>query len=94
MVNGGGMTGIERESQRVANVLKFFGKGIFVFGAGSILLHMIVMVVDYFLMIKPLELNLHENFTGSMFSIPMIPMLVAYGLLSLVINSLNTYSQL
>ena len=46
------------------------------------------MVVDYFLMIKPFELNLHENFPGSMFSIPMIPMLVAYGLLSLIIYCL------
>jgi hypothetical protein len=79
------MTRIEFKSKRIANIIIFLGKGIFVFGAGSIVFHMIVMVIDYFLMIKPLELNLHENFPGSMFSIPMIPMLVAYGLLSLVI---------
>ena len=82
------MTSIEFKSKRIANILIFLGKGIFVFGAGSIVFHMIVMVVDYFLMIKPFELNLHENFPGSMFSIPMIPMLVAYGLLSLIIYCL------
>ena len=79
------MTIIEYKSKRIANILIFLGKGIFIFGAGSIVFHTIVMVVDYFLMIKPLELNLHENFPGSMFSTPMIPMLVTYGLLSLVI---------
>ena len=79
------MTSIEFKSNRVANILIFLGKGMLVFGAGSIVFHMIVMVIDYFLMIKPLELNLHENFPGSMFSIPMIPMMVAYGFLSLVI---------
>ena len=82
------MASIEFKSKRIANILIFLGKGIFVFGAGSIVFHMIVMVVDYFLMIKPFELNLHENFPGSMFSIPMIPMLVAYGLLSLIIYCL------
>ena len=79
------MTIIEYKSKRIANILIFLGKGIFIFGAGSIVFHTIVMVVDYFLMIKPLELNLHENFPGSMISTPMIQMLVTYGLLSLVI---------
>jgi hypothetical protein len=68
----------------VAKTLIFCGKVIFVFAAGSIVFHMIVMLVDYFLMIKPLSLNLHQNFPGSMISVPMLPMLVAYGLLSLV----------
>jgi hypothetical protein len=63
----------------------FCGKVIFVFAAGSIVFHMIVMLVDYFLNIQPLKLNLHENFPGSMISIPMIPMWIAYGLLSLVV---------
>jgi len=79
------MTSIEFKSKRLANILIFLGKRILIFGAGSIVFHMIVMVVDYFLMIKPFELNLHVNFPGSMFSMPMVPMLVVYGLLSLVI---------
>ena len=79
------MTSSEGKVKCIADVLIILGKGIFIFGAGSLVFHMIVMVVDYFLMIKPFELNLHENFPGSMFSIPMIPMLVAYGFLSLVI---------
>ncbi|CAB1059488.1 hypothetical protein D1BOALGB6SA_4250 [Olavius sp. associated proteobacterium Delta 1] len=69
----------------VAKALIFCGKVIFVFAAGSIVFHMIVMLVDYFLMIQPLKLSLHENFPGSMISVPMIPMWVAYGLISLVV---------
>jgi hypothetical protein len=68
----------------VAKTLIVSGKVIFVFTAGSIVFHMIVMLVDYFLMIKPLNLNLHENFLVGMISVPMIPMLVAYGILALV----------
>ena len=69
-------------------VFMFLGKAILVFFAGAVVFHMIVMLIDYFLMIKPLNLNLHENFPGIMFSVPMIPMLVAYGFLSLVIYCL------
>lgn len=67
----------------VAKALIFFGKVIFVFAAGSIIFHMIVMLVDYFLMIQPLKLNLYENFPLSIISVPMIPMWIAYGILSL-----------
>ncbi len=62
---------------------KFIGKAILVFLSGGIVFHMIVMVIDYFLMTKPFYINLHENFAGSIFSEPMMPMVGAYGLLSL-----------
>jgi hypothetical protein len=51
---------------------------------------MIVMIIDYYMMIKPFYLNMRENFIGSIFSEPMIPMVGAYGLLSLGIYLLWT----
>ena len=61
----------------------FIGKAILVFLSGGIVFHMIVMIIDYYLMIQPFYLNMRENFTGSIFSEPMMPMLGTYGLLSL-----------
>lgn len=59
------------------------GKAIIVFLAGGFAFHMIVMITDYFLMIKPFYLNMRDNFAGSIFSEPMMPMVAVYGLLSL-----------
>ena len=61
----------------------FIGKVIIVFLSGGLVFHMIVMIIDYFMMIKPFYLNMRENFAGSIFSEPMMPMVGAYGLLSL-----------
>lgn len=61
----------------------FIGKAILVFLSGGIVFHMIVMVIDYYLMIEPFYLNMRDNFSGSIFSEPMMPMIAAYGLLSL-----------
>lgn len=59
------------------------GKAILVFLSGGIVFHMIVMIIDYYLMVKPFYFDMRENFTGSIFSEPMMPMVGAYGLLSL-----------
>jgi hypothetical protein len=64
-------------------VYMLIGKAILVFIAGGIIFHMIVMFIDYFLRIEPFYLNLRENFAGSILSEPMVPMMGAYGLLSL-----------
>ena len=61
------------------------GKALTVFFIGSFIVHIIVMVLDYYLMIKPLYLDLQANFAGSILSPPMYPMMAAYGLLSLTI---------
>ena len=45
----------------------FIGKSILVFLSGGIVFHMIVMIIDYYLMIEPFYLNMRENFTGSIF---------------------------
>ena len=64
-------------------VFMFSGKATLVFIAGGIVFHMIVMIIDYYLMIEPFSLNLRENFAGSISSKPMVPMMGAYGILSL-----------
>jgi len=71
------------QNKSVSEGYIFIGKAILVFLSGGIVFHMIVMVIDYFLMTKPFYLNLRENFAGSIFSEPMMPMVGAYGLLSL-----------
>ena len=71
------------QNKASVEVFMFSGKAILVFLAGGIIFHMIVMIIDYFLMIEPFYLNLRENFAGSILSEPMVPMIGAYGLLSL-----------
>lgn len=61
------------------------GKVFAVFIMGSIGIHLLVMLIDYYLMIRPFHLNLRENFVGTIFSAPMYPMMAAYGLSSLAI---------
>lgn len=63
-------------------------KLIAVFIVGGIAAHLIVMFLDYYLLTKPLYLNLRENFFNSIFSNPMLPMMGAYGLFSIVTYSM------
>jgi len=74
---------MEFESKGRVEAYIFIGKAILVFLSGGILFHIIVMIIDYYLVIEPLHINLRENFTGIIFSEPMMPMMAAYGLLSL-----------
>ena len=59
-------------------------KPLTVFIVGSIVMHLLVMFLDYFLMTGPIYLNLRGNFLDSIFSIGMLPMLGAYGLFSVL----------
>lgn len=70
---------------RAVQILFKLGKAFTVFILGSLVVHLLVMLLDYSVMIKPLSLNLHDNFLGSIFSTPMFPMMLAYGFLSLTI---------
>ncbi len=63
--------------------ISYFGKYTAAFIVGGIAIHLVVMFLDYLLMSKPVYVNLHDNFVGSALSVPMFPMMVAYGLLSL-----------
>lgn len=55
------------------------GKSVILFIIGGIVIHTLIMLFDYFLVPEPLYLDLRKNFTGSIFSIPMIPMIFVYG---------------
>ena len=65
-------------------VLEFF-KAVAVFILGSIIIHLLVMFIDYYLLFAPLDLKPHMDLKANIFSAPMVPMMVAYGILSLII---------
>jgi hypothetical protein len=60
-------------------------KPVIVFAGAGILVHIMVMLLDSYLLIKPLYLDLRQNFVGSIFSTPMIPMMGAYGFFSVIV---------
>jgi len=64
------------------------GKSVILFIIGGMVIHILIMLVDYFLVPEPLYLNLRKNFTSSIFSTPMIPMIFVYGTLFLTIHFL------
>ena len=76
-----------QNKQRIQSFLILL-KLVAVFMIGSIVMHLIVMFLDYFLLTGPIYLNLRENFSDSMFSIAMLPMMGAYGLFSIVTYSM------
>ena len=60
-------------------------KAVVAFIFGGLCVHLLVMLIDYFLMVTPMFLDLRVDFAGVVFSTAMIPMIVAYGLLSVSI---------
>lgn len=77
------------QNTKTVHLVVHLGKAITVLIMGSIGMHLLVMFIDYFLMVKPIYLNLRENFVGSIFSTPMFPMIGAYGLFSVAIYYLG-----
>ena len=71
------------QNKRITDAIISSAKAVFVFLAGGILFHLVVMFIDYYLIIKPLEFKGQENFSSSIFAEPMWPMMAVYGLLSL-----------
>ena len=55
------------------------------FFVGSIIIHTLVMFVDYYFITETLHLKLHEDFVGNIFSAPMIPMMGTYGIFSILL---------
>jgi hypothetical protein len=76
---------MEFQNKRSVNVCLYLGKVIAVFIMGSIIIHLLVMFIDYYLMIEPFYIDLRENFIGSIFATPMYPMMGIYGLGSIII---------
>lgn len=73
------------KNRTTENRILQLAKAMAVFIIGGLIVHLLVMIIDYYLMVKPLYLNLHGNFAGSIFSLPMLPMMGAYGLLSVAL---------
>jgi len=55
-------------------------KAIIVFIIGGMVVHTLIMFLDYFLVPEPIYLNLRNNFSDSIFSAFMIPMIGTYGI--------------
>ena len=65
-------------------VLHILGAGaLFLFG--GIIIHTLVMFVDYHFISETLHLKLHEDFVGNIFSAPMVPMMGTYGIFSILL---------
>lgn len=73
---------MKSQNRTPAHLAFSLGKLVIALIAGGILVHLLIMFLDYYLMSWPLYLNLHANFVGSIFSAPMIPMIATYGLFS------------
>ena len=71
--------------KQVNHFIIILGKCIAFFIFGGIAIHTFTMFFDYFLVSEPFHLNLHTNFIDSVFSVPMIPMMLVYGTLCLLI---------
>jgi hypothetical protein len=71
------------QNRAPVHITIYLGKLVIAFISGGILIHLLIMFLDYSFMTRPLYLNLHENFVGSIFSGPMIPMMAAYGLFTI-----------
>lgn len=56
-----------------------------VFILGGLVIHLLVMFIDYYLLLKPFNLGSNTDLKATIFSAEMIPMMVAYGTLSLII---------
>ena len=56
-----------------------------VFMLGSIVIHLLVMFIDYYLLFTPFDLKPQTDLKANIFSAPMVPMMAAYGILSLII---------
>lgn len=73
------------QPKRPRHVISQMGKAIAIVTSGSFGVHVTVMLLDYYLVKKPLYINLQGDFVGSVFSSPMIPIMGAYGIFLLVI---------
>jgi len=74
------------QSKTLTRIFLQIGKSIFLFIVGGIGIHTLIMLMDYLLISEPFSLNLHTNFLQSISSLPMFPMMGAYGFLLLALH--------
>ena len=67
-------------TRQAVHMICRIGKVITMFLIGGIVIHALIMFLDYYLIPTPLYINLRNDFIGSIFSAPMIPMISAYGI--------------
>ena len=79
---------MKERSTEIIHILSKFGTSIFIITISGLGVHLAVMLIDYFLIKKPLYINLENNFFGSTFSYPMLPVIIAYFIFSLIIFNL------
>jgi hypothetical protein len=72
------------KSMRTIQIVSNFGRTIILIASAGIGVHMIVLLLDYYIVRKPLYLNLEKDFVGTAFSFPMIPIIGAYILLTII----------
>ena len=71
--------------KRIKFIILKAGRSIAFFILSGIAIHTFTMLLDYVLVSEPFHIYLHSNFIGSVFSAPMIPMILVYGILCLLI---------
>lgn len=71
------------QQQRVIQMFLRLGKAVIFFFVGGTLIHTITMLLDHYLINESFHLNWQGNFVSSVFSAPMTPMMVIYGMSTL-----------
>ena len=71
------------QQQRVIPMFLRLGKAVIFFFVGGTLIHTITMLLDHYLINESFHLNWQGDFVSSVFSAPMTPMMVIYGMSTL-----------
>ncbi len=71
------------QQQRVIPIFLWLGKAVIFFFVGGALIHTITMLFDYYLLNESFHINWQVNLVSSVFSVPMTPMMVIYGMSTL-----------
>jgi hypothetical protein len=71
-------------SGELIHILSKFGKSIFLILLSVLAIHLSVLLIDYFIIKKPLVINMKNDFIGTAFSYPMIPIIMAYVIFSII----------
>jgi len=72
-------------SLKTIQILSRSGKALFLIGSGAIGVHLLVLLLDYYLVGKPHLTAIENDFFSAAFSFPMIPVIGAYIVFSVVI---------
>jgi hypothetical protein len=74
------------QQKRIVPMFLRLGKAVIFFFFGGTLIHTTTMHLDHYLINESFHLNWQGNFVSSVFSVPMTPMMVIYGMSTLAIS--------